>query len=323
MFAGRAALSALVHVLRAVNAFESRGTGAHVGAVDGRSVANGARVTRVRRTRVIQVTQEPRLPGRTLAVEGADAVVAGGAVEAGRRRAVVDIVGARDSCPAIDANAGKGSQSVDARGAVLTHVRSYGALVHVARTVGSCPLRRTLTRVGVEAVLASGAVLTQIAAAVVDIVFAVLAREAHRTLTRVAQRLVVRHTVAAVETPVVLTGNVALVAVLAREAAVAVALEAAHCVQTNASPRTDVRTLRALVHVLRAVVATEARNAFADIRRLSRMTLCAVPTLIADAVVSLGTGHSRPALSAVTLEVLQRVLELTLAVVETRVGVAD
>jgi hypothetical protein len=183
MFTGGAALPTLVHILRAVNAFEANGTGTHVCAVDGRSVANGARMTGIGGTGVVQMTEESRLSRRTLTVERADAVVTRGAVETRGGRAVVDIVGTRDSCPAVDANAGKGSQGVDTRRSVLTHVWSNGALVDIARAIGACPLRRTLTRVSVDGVQTRGAVLTEVSAAVVDIVLTVLSGESDWTLT--------------------------------------------------------------------------------------------------------------------------------------------
>ena len=274
-------------------------------------------------TGVVQMAEETRFAGRALAVEGAHSVVTGGPIETGGGRTVVDIVGTGHSCPPIDTNAREGAQGVDTSGAVLTHVRSDRTLVHIARTVRTRPLRRTLTRVGVDGVHTRGSVLTQVSAAVVDVVFAVLSGEAYRALTRVTQSLVMRNTMTAIETPVVLTGNVSLVAVLSSEASMTVALKAAHCVETNAVSAADITGLLALVHVLSAVLSTEAEHTLTHIRLLSRMTLRAIPALVAHTVVPLLTRDTCPAGRALALEVLQRVLELTLAVVETGVGVAD
>lgn len=59
------------------------------------------------------------LPRRALAQVGAHAVDAGGAVETSRGCAVVDVLRAHLSCPAIHTDAGEAAHSVGTGGAVL------------------------------------------------------------------------------------------------------------------------------------------------------------------------------------------------------------
>lgn len=74
----------------------------------------------------------------TLAVERGHAVVAGGAVEAGGAGAVVDVLTAVLSRPAVDAHARVAAVAVVARPAILAGVRHQLALVHVLGAVLTC-----------------------------------------------------------------------------------------------------------------------------------------------------------------------------------------
>jgi hypothetical protein len=279
-------------------------------------------VTRIGSARVVEMAEESSLAFGTLAVEGADAVVTRGAVETRGGCAVVDVVGARDARPAVDANAREGAERVHARGAVVTHMRAEGALVHVARAVRARPLRGARARVGVEAVDTSGAVLAEVRTAVVDVVLTEVSSEANGTLTREGQRLVVRNAVSAVVTHVVFARHVPVLTTRTCEALVTVAAEVSESVETKAVSGTHVFG-RAFVHVLRAVAAGEAFGALAVIPATSGHAFGAVFALVLRAVVLQSAQPSRPAVGADTLEVLQRVLELTFAVIETRVAVAD
>lgn len=182
-------LGALVHVLGAVDSLEAVGTGAEVGAVDGTRVADGSRVARVAGARVVQVTEQARLARRALAVEGADPVVARGAVEASSHGAVVDVLRAVGACPAVDADARVAAHSVGARSTVLAHAGPQRALVHVLGAVGPRVRGRAVARVRVDAIQAGGAVLAQVARAVVHVRFAVGAREARRAGALVVERV--------------------------------------------------------------------------------------------------------------------------------------
>ena len=178
------------------------------------------------------------------------------AVETRGGRAIVDVVGARDSCPSIDTNARKRSQRVDTSRAVSTHVGSYRALVHIAGTVGARPLRGTLTRVCIDLISTSGAVLAEISSAVIDIVFAMKTRESLRTLTAIGQGLVVWDTMATIKTSVVLTRDVSLVAMLSCKAFITIAFKSSKSVDTNAILGTYVLHVT-LVHVLSTVLTGE------------------------------------------------------------------
>lgn len=181
------ALGALVYVFGAVGALKAVGTRADVGAVDGTGVADGALVARVARAGVVQVAQQTCLSRRALAVEGPDAVVARGTVEAGGYGAVVDVLGAVRAGPAVDADAGVASDGVGAGRPVLAHAGPDGTLVHVLAAVRARVTGRAVARVRVDAVQTGGAVLAQVARAVVHIGLTVCARESRWTRTLVAE----------------------------------------------------------------------------------------------------------------------------------------
>lgn len=102
----------------------------------------------------------------------------GGAVEARRFRAIVNVLRAIRSGPSVDADAGEAAVRVGARGPVLAHARPERALVHVLVAVRPGERWRTLASVRVDAVHARGPVLAQMTGAVVDVLLAIHAREA-------------------------------------------------------------------------------------------------------------------------------------------------
>lgn len=124
------------------------------------------------------MTQETGLPGRTLTEEGTNAVVAGGSIEAGLVRAVVDVFPASRARPAVDADAREAAICVGAGSAILADMRSDGALVDVLRAVGSAEVGWAGAGVGVDAVDAGASILAEMTAAVVHINLAVVSREA-------------------------------------------------------------------------------------------------------------------------------------------------
>ena len=176
MLARRSGLT-FINIFSTVDSFESFRAGAHVRAVDGTRVADGAGVARIGGAGVVQVAQQPRLPRRALTEEAADAVVARGAVETGGAGAVVDVLRTVGARPAVDADARVAAVRVGARGAVLAHAGTQGALVHVLVAVGTRERRRTLTRVAVDPVGARCSVLAQVTRAVVHVLFAVQTAE--------------------------------------------------------------------------------------------------------------------------------------------------
>ena len=115
--------------------------------------------------------------GCALAEEAADAVVTGGAVEAGGASAVVDVLRTVGSGPAVDADARVAAVRVGTRGAVLADAGPQRALVYVLVAVRSRERRRTLARVAVDAVDARRSVLAQVARAIVHVLLTVGAVE--------------------------------------------------------------------------------------------------------------------------------------------------
>lgn len=75
---------------------------------------------------------------RTLAEERRDAVVAGGALRTGGAGAVVDVLAAVVSRPAVHTHAVKAADGVVTRAAILTRVGGEFTLVDVFRTVLTC-----------------------------------------------------------------------------------------------------------------------------------------------------------------------------------------
>ena len=122
----------------------------------------------------------PQPTWSALAEEAADAVVTRGAVEASGTGAIVDILRAVGSGPAVDADARVAAVGVGAGGAVLADARPQGALVHVLVAVRSRKRRWALARVAVDAIDADGAILAQMTRAIVDILLAILAAETCR-----------------------------------------------------------------------------------------------------------------------------------------------
>ncbi|KAH9399663.1 hypothetical protein TYRP_017653 [Tyrophagus putrescentiae] len=216
---------------------------------------------------VLQVTQQPGLPRRTLTEEGADAVVAGGAVEAGLVGAVVDVLAAGGAGPAVDADAGEAAVGVGAGGAILADMGAEGALVDVLRAVGAAEVGRTGAGVGVDAVDAAAAVLTEVAAAVVDVDLAVVPGEASRTDALVRRGAVVGHAISATETGVHLTGHVAGLAELPGVVLLAVAPVRAGRVDADAVLVAGLggALLGALVNVLAAGRSPEAGRTVAGV----------------------------------------------------------
>ena len=97
------------------------------------SQRSAARSARRDGTPVSAALSRTCLAGRTLAVEGAHAVVAGGAGEAAALGAVVLVLAAVVADPAVDADARVAAHRVGAGGAVLADGRPQRALVHVLR----------------------------------------------------------------------------------------------------------------------------------------------------------------------------------------------
>lgn len=112
-----------------------------------------------------------------LAVEAADAIDAGSAVEAGRTCTVIDVDAAVGPGPAVHAYARVTAVRIRARSAVVAQGRPHRALVHVQLALRAREGRRTQAGVLVHPVHASGTILTEVARTVVDVLLAMLPSE--------------------------------------------------------------------------------------------------------------------------------------------------
>lgn len=181
----RKTLFALVYVFGAIDTCVSSGAGTQVPTIYRGRVAHRPGMTRVAGACVIQVTQQSSLALCALAQEGPDPVNAGGAVEASGGRAVVDVLRAVLSRPAVDADAREPALRVRASGSVLANGGAEGALVDVFRAIRARDRRRTVAGVGVDAVHAGGTILALVVVAVVYVDLAVVTFEPSRTMAPV------------------------------------------------------------------------------------------------------------------------------------------
>lgn len=133
------------------------------------------------------MTEESGLAGSAAAVEAADAVDTGRSVEAGRVDAVVDVVAAVRTVPAVDADAVVAAVGVGTGGTVLADRRLLHALVHIRFAVLAGKARRTLAVIGVDPVHTGGTVLAQITRAVVNILLAIFALETGWTFALIVE----------------------------------------------------------------------------------------------------------------------------------------
>jgi hypothetical protein len=94
-----------------------------------------------------------------LAKETADSIVTSGAIEASGTGAIIDILRAVGSSPAVDANAGESTVGVGTSSAVLADARPQSTFIDVLITIRPRKGRWTLACVGIDAIDASGSIL--------------------------------------------------------------------------------------------------------------------------------------------------------------------
>jgi len=114
---------------------------------------------------------------RALAIEATDAIDAGSAIEAGCTCTVIDVDAAVRPGPAIHAYTRITAMRIRACSTIVAQGRPYRALVHVQLALRAREGRRTQARVLVHAVHTSGAILTEIARTIVDVLLAMTASE--------------------------------------------------------------------------------------------------------------------------------------------------
>lgn len=104
------------------------------------------------------MTQETRLAHGTLAVKRGYAVMAGGTIKADGGGAVVYVLAAALSGPAIDTDTCVSTLGVKACPAIVTGIGLELALVYIFCTELTCPLRGTLTIVSVDTIHTCGTI---------------------------------------------------------------------------------------------------------------------------------------------------------------------
>lgn len=207
----------LIHVFCAVGPLVALGAGANVLPIQGVGVTQRPLVARVANAGIIQMTQETCLSLWTQAGKGGHTVDAGGPRRAGGEGAVVDVLAAVISAPAVDAHAAVASIAVGAGASVLAGIGLQQALVHIFRAELPCPLRGAAAVVSIDSVHTNPAILTFVVRAVIDIP---LAGAPFKTWKTVAFKSEVASLTAgaSIDTRRGCTGHIGAVTVLTREA---------------------------------------------------------------------------------------------------------
>lgn len=143
-------------------------------------------MTRIRsHTLVIQVTQKTCFTDGTLAVEGANTVVARGTLKTTLLSAIVLVLPAIVPDPAVDTYTRVSTVRINTGGSVLAEVRVQGAFINILRAEIAGERWWTPARVIVDPVNARGTVLTRVTETVVHVLLTVMTGEADGTLALV------------------------------------------------------------------------------------------------------------------------------------------
>ena len=195
---GRSGVLAFIDILRAVDTFEARRTGAGSRAIEWRCITDGASLAGIRGTCILQMTQNPDAARRTLAMIAADSIMAGRARMAGCMLAVVNILRTVGSSPAIHTDTIEATVGIDTGSTILAYIWPQRALVNVARAIGARILGRTLAGIAGDAVDTGGVIFTQMRGTVVYISLTICAIVAFRAYTGIGFLVQISHTSAAV-----------------------------------------------------------------------------------------------------------------------------
>lgn len=183
MFAGVGTNRALVHILVTRASSEAGRTGADGPATHRVGVTDSILVAGVADTRIIQMTQESRLAHRAGAVERCHPVMAGGPVKAHGRSAVVNVLTAALTRPAVDTHAAVATQKVETGAPIVAGIGLQLALIHILCAELACPLRRALAVVSVDTIHTCPPVETPVSRTIIHIDFTVLALKARKAST--------------------------------------------------------------------------------------------------------------------------------------------
>lgn len=99
--------------------------------------------------------------------------MASGAIETSGSSAIVDVLRTIRPSPSVDADTRESAVRVGAGGPVFANTGPQSALVHVLVAIRASEGRRTLARIRVDSVHATGSVLAQMTWAVVDILLTI------------------------------------------------------------------------------------------------------------------------------------------------------
>lgn len=215
--------STFIHIFCAVSAFVALGAGANILPVQGVGITQCPLMARIADACIIQMTQETCLSFRAHAREGGHTVNARGAGSAGGEGAVIDVLTAVVSTPAIDTHAAIAPVAVGAGASVLTSVRLQQTLVYILCAELSCPLRGAAAVVSINPIHTNSSILTLVVRAVINIP---LTGDPFKTWKAVAFKCEVTSLPAgaSIDTGGGCTGHIGAVTVLACEALGALAL---------------------------------------------------------------------------------------------------
>jgi len=171
------ALGALVNILITIVSLEARGTGAGSLASNLVGVAPSSGFARIDVALVVQVTEEASLARGTLALVFANLVNAGASVVARLGGAVILVHLTVSAGVSVDTDALVAALRVPAGAVVLTRIGQC-TLVHIVKTVVSCPVVSALTRVRVDPVNTRASVVANTVDTIVNVHFAVGSSEA-------------------------------------------------------------------------------------------------------------------------------------------------
>lgn len=108
-----------------------------------------------------------------MAKETTDSIVTSGAIEASGTSAIIDILRAVGSSPAIDANTRESTVSVGTGSTVLAYARPQSTFIDVLITIRPSKRWWALACVRIDAIDTSGTILAQMSRTVVDIFLAI------------------------------------------------------------------------------------------------------------------------------------------------------
>lgn len=154
--------------------------------INRRCLTEGAKVTRITGTGIVQMTTQTCLSWRTFADVGSDAVVARSSVVARPHDAVVDVDGAVGPSPSVHTDAQVSAHLVGTGATVLAQ-SLINAFIRVFSAEHTCPLSWTPAAVASNSIDTGSIVGAGVSKTVIRVHFTATSHEACRTLALVGQ----------------------------------------------------------------------------------------------------------------------------------------